>query len=86
MNPVAIENLCRITRRHFLGQAACGLGSAALFSMLRQSFAGSFSPLPEVFIFGHPLQAQMIQEDGPPGAAGNLTAYCSLPTAYSILP
>jgi len=44
MNPVAIENLCRITRRHFLGQAACGLGSTALFSMLRQSFAGSFSP------------------------------------------
>ncbi|HKX62810.1 MAG TPA: DUF1501 domain-containing protein, partial [Verrucomicrobiae bacterium] len=44
MNPVAIENLRCITRRHFLGQTACGLGSAALFSMLRQSFAGSFSP------------------------------------------
>jgi hypothetical protein len=44
MNPVAIENLRHLTRRHFLGQTACGLGSAALFSMLRQSFAGSFSP------------------------------------------
>ena len=58
MNPVAIENLRRSTRRHFLGQTACGLGSAALFSMLRQSFAGSLSPE------GNPLATRAPQFTG----------------------
>jgi hypothetical protein len=44
MNPLMTEALQQITRRHFLGRTACGIGGAALFSLLRQSVAGNPPP------------------------------------------
>src|SRR5580765_345159 len=43
MNP-KLEQLQGITRRHFLGKSACGLGSIALASLLKNSFSADASP------------------------------------------